>query len=144
MSKKAIYKITRYKMITVEVETVEEEELIAELNRDTDRFEKSEDAFHARFASLDEMFEESGFEPMSDEASPEERYIEKELHKILQKRIRKAMDKLTERQKTVIYKTFWEDKTLREIGAELGIDFKTVHEILEAAKKKMKKILENF
>ncbi len=144
MSKKAIYKITRYKMITVEVETVEEEELIADLNRDTDRFEKSEDAFHARFASLDEMFEESGFEPMSDEVSPEERYIEEELQKILKKRIHTAMDKLTERQKTVIYKTFWEDKTLREIADELGVSHITVYEILESAKKKMKKILENF
>lgn len=81
---------------------------------------------------------------MSDEVSPEERYIEEELQKILKKRIHTAMDKLTERQKTVIYKTFWEDKTLREIADELGVSHITVYEILESAKKKMKKILENF
>ncbi|MBR3806317.1 MAG: hypothetical protein IKJ13_05735 [Clostridia bacterium] len=139
MAKKLIYKITRYKMITVEVETIEEEKIVEELNRDTDRFEKSEETFQNRVVSLDKLFEESGFEPVYDEATPEEIYIQKELQKGRRKRILRAMDKLTEKQKTVIYKTYWEDKTLREIADELGVAHITVYKILEAAKKKIKK-----
>ena len=54
------------------------------------------------------------------------------------------MEQLTEKQKIIVYKTFWEEKTLREIGKEMGIDNKTVHEYLESAKKKLKKFLKNF
>mgnify|MGYP000042087874 CR=1 FL=1 len=151
MKKKVYYKLNRYQVTKVEVETAEQEQAVKMLNRDTDRFAKSEDTYRERYASLDEMYEESGFEPADDSptpgyeviddgANPEEQYEQKELKNT----IAKAMEGLTEKQKLVVYKTFWEEKTLREIGLELGVDNKTVHENLEAAKKKLKKYFEKF
>ena len=54
------------------------------------------------------------------------------------------MEELTEKQKIVVYKTFWEQKTLREIGKELGISYVTAFGILETAKKKLKNFLGIF
>ena len=86
------------------------------------------------------MCEEKGYEPESDIPTPEEHLLASEL-KIA---IAKGMEQLTEKQKIIVHKTFWEEKTLREIGKEMGIDNKTVHEYLESAKKKLKKFLKNF
>ena len=66
MKKKVYYKLNRYQVTKVEVETVEQEQAVKMLNRDTDRFAKSEDTYRERYASLDEMYEESGFEPADD------------------------------------------------------------------------------
>lgn len=54
------------------------------------------------------------------------------------------MEELTEKQKIVVYKTFWEEKTLREISRELNIHHSSVEEIYMAAIKKLKKFLTNF
>ena len=43
MKKKVYYKLNRYQVTKVEVETAEQEQAIKMLNRDTDRFAKSED-----------------------------------------------------------------------------------------------------
>lgn len=109
------YKLNRYQVTKVEVETVEQEQAVKMLNRDTDRFAKSEDTYRERYASLDEMYEESGFEPADDSPTPEEQFLENEKNKAIKRLVAKAMEELTEKQKTVIYKTFWEEKTLREI-----------------------------
>ena len=86
----------------------------------------------------------SGFEPADDTPSPEEQFFENERKKAIKQLVSKAMQELTEKQRIVVYKTFWEEKTLRQVGLELGIDNKTVYEILEAAKGKMKKFLKFF
>ncbi len=140
MKKKVYYKLNRYQVTEVEVETEKQEKAVKMLNRDTDRFAKSEDTYRERRDSLDEMSEEKGYEPESDIPTPEEQLLASEL-KIA---IAKGMEQLTEKQKIIVYKTFWEEKTLREIGKEMGIDNKTVHEYLESAKKKLKKFLKNF
>lgn len=140
MKKKVYYKLNRYQVTEVEVETEKQEQAVKMLNRDTDRFAKSEDTYRERCDSLDVMCEEKGYEPESDIPTPEEHLLASEL-KIA---IAKGMEQLTEKQKIIVYKTFWEEKTLREIGKEMGIDNKTVHEYLESAKKKLKKFLKNF
>ena len=140
MKKKVTYKLEQTKSIIVEVETAEQEQKIKEFNRDFERIDRQNRRIAAKTDSLDRMYEETGYEVIDDEASPEEQYEQKELKNT----IAKAMEELTEKQKIVVYKTFWEQKTLREIGEEMGIDNKTVHENLEAAKKKLKKILKNF
>lgn len=140
MKKKVYYKLNRYQVTEVEVETEKQEKAVKMLNRDTDRFAKSEDTYRERCDSLDEMCEEKGYEPKSDLPTPEEHLLASEL-KIA---IAKGMEQLTEKQKIIVYKTFWGEKTLREIGKEMGIDNKTVHEYLESAKKKLKKFLKNF
>lgn len=58
--------------------------------------------------------------------------------------IAKAMSCLTEKQKLVIYKYYFEEKSFRKIGAELGIHFTTVKESLNSAIKKMKNNLSNL
>lgn len=140
MKKKVTYKLEQTKSIIVEVETAEQEQKIKEFNRDFERIDRQNRRIAAKTDSLDRMYEETGYEVIDDGASPEEQYEQKELKNT----IAKAMEELTEKQKIVVYKTFWEQKTLREIGEEMGIDNKTVHENLEAAKKKLKKILKNF
>ena len=140
MKKKVYYKLNRDQVTEVEVETEKQEQAVKRLNRDTDRFAKSEDTYRERCDSLDGMCEEKGYEPESDIPTPEEHLLASEL-KIA---IAKGMEQLTEKQKIIVYKTFWEEKTLREIGKEMGIDNKTVHEYLESAKKKLKKFLKNF
>ena len=99
---------------------------------------------YEKCSSLDEMYEETGFEPADDTPSPEEQFFENERKKAIKQLVSKAMQELTEKQRIVVYKTFWEEKTLRQVGLELGIDNKTVYEILEAAKGKMKKFLKFF
>lgn len=140
MKKKVTYKLEQTKSIIVEVETAEQEQKIKEFNRDFERIDRQNRRIIAKTDSLEQMYEETGYELADDTASPEEQYEQKELKET----IAKAMEGLTEKQQIVIYKTFWEQKTFREIGKEMGINFKTVAEILEAAKKKLKKILKNF
>ena len=144
MKKKVYYKLNRYKVAKVEVESVEQEQAVKILNRETDRFAKSEDTYYEKCSSLDEMYEETGFEPADDTPSPEEQFFENERKKAIKQLVSKAMQELTEKQRIVVYKTFWEEKTLRQVALELGIDNKTVYEILEAAKGKMKKFLKFF
>ena len=140
MKKKVYYKLEQTKSIIVEVETAEQEQKIKEFNRDFERIDRQNRRIAAKTDPLDRMYEETGYEVIDDGASPEEQYEQKELKNT----IAKAMEELTEKQKIVVYKTFWEQKTLREIGKELGVSYVTVFEILETAKKKLKKVLKNF
>ena len=144
MKKKVYYKLNRYQVTKVEVKTAEQEQAVKMLNRDTDRFAKSEDTYRERYASLDEMYEESGFEPADHSPTPEEQFLENEKNEAIKRLVAKAMEELTEKQKIVVYKTFWEQKTLPEIGKELGISYVTAFGILETAKKKLKNFLGNF
>ena len=144
MKKKVYYKLNRYQVTKVEVETVEQEQAVKMLNRDTDRFAKSEDTYRERYASLDEMYEESGFEPADDSPTPEEQFFENEKNEAIKRLVAKAMEELTEKQKIVVYKTFWEEKTLREISRELNAHHSSIEEIYSAAMKKLKKFLANF
>ena len=46
MKKKVYYKLNRYKVAKVEVESVGQEQSVKILNRETDRFAKSEDTYY--------------------------------------------------------------------------------------------------
>lgn len=140
MKKKVTYKLEQTKSIIVEVETAEQEQRIKELNRDFERIDRQNRRIAAKTDSLERMYEETGYEVIDDGASPEEQYEQKELKNT----IAKAMEELTEKQKTVVYKTFWEQKTLREISRELNVHHSSIEEIYSAAMKKLKKFLSNF
>ena len=90
MKKKVYYKLNRYKVAKVEVESVEQEQAVKILNRETDRFAKSEDTYYEKCSSLDEMYEETGFEPADDTPSPEEQMIRASEQNELKVRIQKA------------------------------------------------------
>ena len=140
MKKKVYYKLEQTKSIIVEVETAEQEQKIKEFNRDFERIDRQNRRIAAKTDSLDRMYEETGYEVIDDGASPEEQYEQKELKNT----IAKAMEELTEKQKIVVYKTFWEQKTLREISRELNVHHSSIEEIYSAAMKKLKKFLSNF
>ena len=98
MKKKVYYKLNRYKVAKVEVESVEQEQAVKILNRETDRFAKSEDTYYEKCSSLDEMYEETGFEPADDALSPEEQFFENEREKAIKQLVSKAMQELTEKR----------------------------------------------
>ena len=95
MKKKVYYKLNRYKVAKVEVETVEQEQSVKILNRETVRFAKSEDTYYEKCSSLDEMYEETGFEPADDTPSPEEQYIESERQAEIKKQVHMTIRTIT-------------------------------------------------
>lgn len=74
--KKVVYQITRKRYELVEVETLEQEELIKELNRDFEREEKRTKTMRTRCVSLDYLYEKEGFEPSDNSKTDEESYFE--------------------------------------------------------------------
>ena len=48
MKKKVYYKLNRYQVTKVEVETAEQEQAVKMLNREMDRFTKSEDTYYEK------------------------------------------------------------------------------------------------
>ena len=140
MKKKVTYKLEQTKSIIVEVETAEQEQKIKEFNRDFERIDRQNRRIIAKTDSLEQMYEETGYEVVDETTSPEEQYEQKELKET----IAKAMEGLTEKQKIVIYKIFWEEKTLREISRELNAHHSSIEEIYSAAMKKLKKYFEKF
>ena len=111
MKKKVYYKLNRYQVTKVEVETAEQEQAVKMLNRDTDRFAKLEDTYRERYASLDEMYEETGYEPADDNPNPEEQFIESERQAEIKKQVHKALRQLNPRQQAMVQKVFFEDKS---------------------------------
>lgn len=59
MKKKVYYKLNRYQVTKVEVETAEQEQAVKMLNREMDRFTKSEDTYYTRLSRDDELTGES-------------------------------------------------------------------------------------
>lgn len=92
MKKKVYYKLNRYQVTKVEVETAEQEQAVKMLNREMDRFTKSEDTYYEKCSSLDEMYEESGFEPADDNPNPEEQFIESERQSEIKKQVHYGAD----------------------------------------------------
>lgn len=141
--KKVAYQIWRRKYQLVEVETEEQEKLIKQLNRDFEREEKREKAFRARYQSLEQIMENNGDVIADDGPDAEGICIGKEHDLETKVLIHNAMQSLTERQREILVKSFWEGKTIRKIGEELGLHYTTVSESYHAAIKKLQKILQN-
>lgn len=141
--KKVVYQITRKKYRLVEVETEEQEAAVKELNRDFEREDKREKAYRVRYQSLEQMTESVGEVVAGDDPNAEEVLIEAEHGAETKRLIHSGMRFLTARQREVLVKSFWEGKTIREIGEELGLHYTTVSESYHAAIKKLQKILQN-
>lgn len=142
MKKKVYYKLNRYQVTKVEVETAEQEQAVKMLNRDTDRFAKSEDTYRERYASLDEMYEESGFEPADDSPTPEEQFIESERQAEIKEQVHKAIRQLNPRQQTMVQMVFFEDKSQDEVAEHFGINKQAVSNAMQRIYDALKKILE--
>ena len=141
MKKKVYYKLNRYKVAKVEVESVEQEQAVKILNRETDRFAKSEDTYYEKCSSLDEMYEETGFEPADDTPSPEEQMIRASEQNELKVRIQKAIEKLKPRQREMVLMIFFEEKTQAEVAEYYGIIEAAVSQSMDRIYMSLKKIL---
>ena len=138
MKKKVYYKLNRYKVAKVEVESVEQEQAVKILNRETDRFAKSEDTYYEKCSSLDEMYEETGFEPADDTPSPEEQMIRASEQNELKVRIQKAIEKLKPRQRDMVL------KTQAEVAEYYGITEAAVSQSMDRIYMSLKKILKKI
>ena len=142
MKKKVYYKLNRYKVAKVEVESVEQEQAVKILNRETDRFAKSEDTYYEKCSSLDEMYEETGFEPADDALSPEEQFIESERQDEIKKQVHKAIRQLNPRQQAMVQMIFFEEKSQDDVAAYFGISKSAVSHATERIFATLKKYLE--
>lgn len=141
MKKKVYYKLNRYQVTEVEVETEKQEQAVKMLNRDTDRFAKSEDTYRERCDSLDEMCEEKGYELASDTLSPEEQMIHDSEQNELKKLIQKAIEKLKPRQREMVFMIFFEEKTQAEVAEYYGITESAVSQSMDRIYASLRKIL---
>ena len=141
MKKKVYYKLNRYQVTEVEVETEKQEQAVKMLNRDTDRFAKSEDTYRERCYSLDEMCEEKGYELASDTLSPEEQMIHDSEQNELKELIQKAIEKLKPRQREMVFMIFFEEKTQAEVAEYYGITESAVSQSMDRIYASLKKIL---
>ncbi len=141
MKKKVYYKLNRYQVTEVEVETEKQEQTVKMLNRDTDRFAKSEDTYRERCDSLDEMCEEKGYELASDTLSPEEQMIHDSEQNELKELIQKAIEKLKPRQREMVFMIFFEEKTQAEVAEYYGITESAVSQSMDRIYASLRKIL---
>lgn len=141
MKKKVYYKLNRYQVTEVEVETEKQEQAVKMLNRDTDRFAKSEDTYRERCNSLDEMCEEKGYELASDTLSPEEQMIHDSEQNELKELIQKAIKKLKPRQREMVFMIFFEEKTQAEVAEYYGITESAVSQSMDRIYASLRKIL---
>lgn len=141
MKKKVYYKLNRYQVTEVEVETEKQEKAVKMLNRDTDRFAKSEDTYRERCDSLDEMCEEKGYEPASDTLSPEEQMIHDSEQNELKELIQNAIEKLKPRQREMVFMIFFEEKTQAEVAEYYGITESAVSQSMDRIYASLRKIL---
>jgi RNA polymerase sigma-B factor len=80
--------------------------------------------------SLDQMYEETGFEPTDTAADIEGAYIAKEEKETLLA----AVARLSDKQRRLIALRYYEEKTESEIAGILGINQSNVHRQLETVK----------
>lgn len=147
MKKKVIYKVTTKYSIEIETENIDEEKLIEELNKEFERQLKQDKTYHARTVSLEYLNQKYGFELADTSLSEDEQEIieQQELEKEeFNEKLHEAIEKLRPRQKEIIIKVFFEEKTQREVSIELGVAESTISITLERALNNLKKILKNI
>ena len=147
MKKKVIYKVTTKYSIEIETENIDDEKLIEELNKEFERQLKQDKTYHTRTVSLEYLNQKYGFE-LADTSLSEDEIERIEQHELekeeFNKKLHEAIEKLRPRQKEIIIKIFFEEKTQREVSIELGVAESTISITLERALNNLKKILKNF
>lgn len=147
MKKKVIYKVTTKYSIEIETENIDEEKLIEELNKEFERQLKQDKTYHAKTVSLEYLNQKYGFE-LADTSLSEDEIERIEQHELekeeFNKKLHEAIEKLRPRQKEIIIKVFFEEKTQREVSIELGVAESTISITLERALNNLKKILKNI
>jgi len=132
---KALYKSVNEKTTEIEVSSA-----VADLLADFEREEKNAERNERRHnnASIDAMYEETGWEPTDTTVDIESDYIAKEKEESLLT----AVARLSEKQQRLIRLYYYEEKTFREISKIMNVHFSCVQRQLETIHKKLKKLLE--
>jgi len=143
MAKKVIYKITKTTYEIVEVETPEQEALIAELNRDTEREEKRTQVNKARYRSLEQMQEE-GFEPADTSPSWVDKKIADEEVAERNERLYAAIRKLTPRQQEMVIMVYFKHIPQEEVAKRYGITKSAVSHAMERIYASLRRFLEEI
>jgi RNA polymerase sigma factor for flagellar operon FliA len=89
--------------------------------------------------SLEALQEDKGFDPGGDAPAPEDA-IDATRFGV---RIRKAIDKLPERERELVKKHYWEGKNLLEAGAELGISKSWASRLHAQAVDRLRKLVDD-
>ena len=147
MKKKVIYKVTTKYSIEIETENIDEEKLIEELNKEFERQLKQDKTYHARTVSLEYLNQKYGFEPADTSLSEDEQEIieQQELKKEeFNEKLHEAIEKLRPRQKEIIIKIFFEEKTQIEVAKELGVTKGCISTTLARALNNLRKYLKKF
>ena len=147
MKKKVIYKVTTKYSIEIETENIAEEKLIEELNKEFERQLKQDKTYHARTVSLEYLNQKYGFEPADTSLSEDEQEIieQQELKKEeFNEKLHEAIEKLRPRQKEIIIKIFFEEKTQIEVAKELGVTKGCISTTLARALNNLRKYLKKF
>lgn len=120
MSRKKKYQLTRNSCIEIEVDSQYDEQVVDDLNREFERFEKSEQRYQKRIVLKDEN------ELANNEISILEKLIIEEEKLEFNKKLYAAINSLTDKQKDVIYLYFFEKKTLREIAKIRNVNYSVI------------------
>mgnify|MGYP003293121596 CR=1 FL=1 len=147
MKKKVIYKVTTKYSIEIEVENIDEEKLIEELNKEFERQLKQDKTYHARTVSLEYLHQKYGFELADTSLSEEEIELIKQQEsekEEFNEKLNEAIEKLRPRQKEIIIKIFFEEKTQIEVAKELGVTKGCISTTLARALDNLRKYLKKF
>ena len=147
MKKKVIYKVTTKYSIEIETKNIDEEKLIDELNKEFERQLKQDKTYHAKTVSLEYLHQKYGFELADTSLSEDEQEIieQQELEKEeFNEKLHEAIEKLRPRQKEIIIKIFFEEKTQIEVAKELGVTKGCISTTLARALDNLRKYLKKF
>ena len=114
--------------------------IVKENNREVARIEKRK-IRHESIYSLEAIAESNGGEMMDEKTDIEKQMIEQETISERNKRLYKAIHKLTPRQREVIYKVYFEHKSQRAAAEEIGITEGTLSLTLSRAIDNLEKFL---
>lgn len=140
MREKIKYQLTNRRFYVIEVSSLSEKQIIRDLNNEFDKTKKRNRTYYKHNISLEKYFEQIKREPLSNSIPIEEIVIDK----MQKKEILDAIDKLTYLQRETIMQHFYQEKSLRQIARERGVNEKTVNESYHSAIKKLGILLKDF
>ena len=140
MREKIKYQVTNKRFYVVEVSSSLEKQIICDLNNEFDKTKKRNRTYCKHNVSLENLVETIKKEPSSNSIFVEEIVIDK----IQKEQICNAINKLTYLQKDTIIQHFYQEKSLRQIARERGVNEKTVRECYHSAIKKLGVLLKDL
>jgi RNA polymerase sigma-70 factor (ECF subfamily) len=129
----------KYEFVTGETVEVEVTESISKVAIELDRAIKNSDRRETRRHNSVEALGEKGTQ-LSDGRVDIPLVIEQQE---MRETLHNAMDKLLPRQRELIYKVFFDGRTMADIAREEGVTAKAVQDRVNKMKARLKKIIEN-